>query len=816
MKNVNAHSQLGIMTLLVLFALVGCGAGSGADVRENPVTTVVSSGNYSGPAPATGDVQSFKLNVWDNLVANNRCGTCHDAGQAPRFVRRDDINLAYEAANTVVNLADPGRSVLVTKVRGGHNCWLADANACGDIIESYVASWAGTATGGIREIQLVAPPLRDPGASKSFPADAGQFATTVYPLLARYCSECHAESAVFPQGPFFASANVETAYDAAQPRMNLDDPANSRFVVRLAAEFHNCWSNCRGDGETMRNAIAALADGIPTTEVDPALLASKAVGLTQGIVASAGGRHDSHVVALYEFKTGSGNVAYDTSGVEPAINLMLSGAYEWVGGWGIQFDNGKAQGSTSASAKLRNLITATGEFSVEAWIAPANVTQNGPARIVGYSGGSGSRNFMLGQTLYSYDALVRAGSTDPAGEPRFTTDPAAEVLQATLQHVVLTYDPANGRRLYVNGESAGSVDPGAGGLLSEWDDTFALAIASEVDNSNRWAGTMRLLAIHNRALSAEQVQQNFEVGVGERYYLLFNISEYVEIPDAYVVLEVSQFDSYSYLFARPFFVILDPTRLPGDFPIRGLRIGLNGREVPVGQAFRTLDVLINDFDYDWDGRQQLSPFGAVIGLERGPAQDEFFLTFEQLGNAVNVVTEPVPLAPPPPPEQLRDPLPGIRDFAEINATMAKATGVSPTTRAIAATYDRVYQALPVQQRLGGFISSQQMAITQLAIQYCDVLVDDPALRAGFWPDFDFSASLAVAFADRGRAIDPLLDRMVGQGLAVQPDRAVVRAELDGLTDVLSSCGRACEPDRVARIMKGLCAAVLGSAALLIH
>jgi hypothetical protein len=30
-----------------------------------------------------------------------------------------------------------------------------------------------------------------------------------------------------------------------------------------------------------------------------------------------------------------GNIAYDTSGHEPALNLTLSGDVTWVGGWGI-------------------------------------------------------------------------------------------------------------------------------------------------------------------------------------------------------------------------------------------------------------------------------------------------------------------------------------------------------------------------------------------------------------------------------------------------------------------------------------------------
>ncbi len=146
--------------------------------------------------------------------------------------------------------------------------------------------------------------------------------------------------------------------------------------------------------------------------------------------------------------------------------------------------------------------------------------------------------------------------------------------------------PTNGRRIYVNGKFTDDVDTVPGGLLTDWDNTFAFALASEVDNTNRWAGTARLVAIHNRALTADQVKQNFDVGVGEKYFLLFNVSDHVGKPDAYIVFEVSQFDSYSYLFRAPFFMMLDSTATPGDIPIAGIRIGINGREAPVGQAFK--------------------------------------------------------------------------------------------------------------------------------------------------------------------------------------------------------------------------------------
>ena len=123
----------------LLRARCSCACGGGAETTENPVTSGGPPPTYTGPAPATADVQAFKINVWDNLKANNRCGQCHDAGgQAPQFVRQDDVNLAYAAANRIVNLASPRDSRMVQKVAGGHNCWLASNEACADILTTWI------------------------------------------------------------------------------------------------------------------------------------------------------------------------------------------------------------------------------------------------------------------------------------------------------------------------------------------------------------------------------------------------------------------------------------------------------------------------------------------------------------------------------------------------------------------------------------------------------------------------------------------------------------------------------------------------------
>src|SRR6185436_17188053 len=116
---------------IVAMVVAGC-SGGGAPTVENPITRPPDVVTYTGPASANSDVQAFRINLWENIKATNRCGGCHHAGgQTPMFARNDDVNLAYQEANSVVNLAQPDKSRMVIKVAGGHNCWLQSLFFCG-------------------------------------------------------------------------------------------------------------------------------------------------------------------------------------------------------------------------------------------------------------------------------------------------------------------------------------------------------------------------------------------------------------------------------------------------------------------------------------------------------------------------------------------------------------------------------------------------------------------------------------------------------------------------------------------------------------
>src|SRR5579863_1567834 len=742
----NATRITGLLALAASFALSACGGGGAPTTAAAATAPTSSTANaYTGPAPATADVQAFEVNFWNNVRVQNRCGQCHNAttpAQMPNFARSDDVNLAYAQANTVVNLAQPATSLIVTKVSGGHNCWLADPQACGTILTTWISNWAGaTGATSATQVQLVAPPVMTVGQSLNFPASYTDYQNTVYTLTSKYCVRCHSTTAssATEQSPYFADPTLAVAYPAAIPKIDFTGCTptnaanfatacgiNSRFYQRLLTDNHNCWDNCASDAAQMLTQIQAFAKMLTPANIDPSLVVSNALTLANGTIASGANRYDADTIAKYEFQTGSGYTAYDTSGVDPAADLTISGSVLWSGGWGVTVGaGGKLQASTSSSAKLYNMIQATGEFSIEAWVAPALVAVD-KSYMVSYSGGDTLRNFTLGQTNQDYDFMLRSSNSDLNGMMQLKTPDTAMLLQASLQHVVLTYDPVNGRQIFVNGVNANVPDPQKGGTISNWDNTFALVLGNEVSGDRSWQGLIKFVAIHSRALSASQIMQNFNAGVGQRYYMLFNVASVTGVNEAYVMFTVSQYDSYSYLFYQPTFISLDKTVKPNNIPVKGIRIGLNGNIPQVGQAYIPLNTTVTAAGYTATG-EVLSTVGTVIGLQSGPLTDTFFLTFDQLGSQTHVVVEPTPTPAPFAPGPVVADI-GVRTFAQVNSTLAQLTGVPASTPAVNATYLAVQQQLPADPTLEGFSSSNQIGIAQLAIQYCNAAVNSPTLQ----------------------------------------------------------------------------------------
>lgn len=312
--------------------------------------------------------------------------------------------------------------------------------------------------------------------------------------------------------------------------------------------------------------------------------------------------------------------------------------------------------------------------------------------------------------------------------------------------------------------------------------------------------------------------------------MLFDISENISAApqSSYILFEVAQYDSYAYLFDRPHFTTLDGSA-PEGIPIQGLRIAMNGIETPVGQSYSKLDDSLSASEFVELG-QPLSQLGAVLPLEKGPDSDDFFLTFDLLANDFydrpddpTLVIAPVDLDPA---SRI-----GLKTFDEVNASFATALGIDwADFNNVNDTYQELRQSLPAVEDINTFLSSHQVAVAQLAIAYCDALINvdgnpNPT-RGQMFPGFNFDAAPSVAFAagNRDLFIAPLIDYIMGTGLTSQPAYADVYDELAGFVAPFPVVDR---PDNLVKrlvdggsdtraISKGVCAAMLGNATTLVQ
>lgn len=879
-----------IVARAMLFAgfllLTACGGGSGGGTSTNPA--LPSSGGptgftYKGPSPQFQDVQNFQTAFYLNVVPH--CGGCHTTGGQGKtpFADVNDVNVAYRAALTVVNLQNAPLSTVVNKVENGHNCWEASNAACRVQMITYIQNWASSGGTAATSVKLIAPNDRDPNGAdtngdgigdgfRNFPDQATFQSSQLYGLVKTYCSRCHSETSAVKQQPFFASSDVPTAYAAIQSKIDLNDPAltntslkaKSRLVVRLRDEFHNCWSaSCANDASVMQTAIAQLAQSSTLVLLDPNIYRSKAQILNDGVVGTSGGRFETYQIALWRFLEGEGSVVSDTSGVSPAISLTVNGTegdtgdFKWIGGGGIQFNGAVAYGSAAASKKLFDLLAPGGEYSLEAWTLPTNVADE-DREIVAYSDGGSSRNLMLGQTMYNYDFYNRSSATNSrgmVGTAKFSSDPAKEALQSALQHVVVTYDPVGGRKVYVDGKLVSANYPDdKGTLASDWASNYSVVMGGTLSKAaaTAWKGALRMVAVHKRALSPTQINQNFGVPPGEKRYVMFNVSKLNGMPAScrgtdgsgnaisycYVYFEMSQYDNYAYLFNKPYFISLnsDISDLTG-LRIKGIHIGVNGKLSPVGQAFVNVDATINTASGYVAGNepgsgQLLANVGTIVPKVSGADGDLFYLEFDKIGSNTDQTPSPVVLSF----GYTLEGVPGIdlgwRTFDEINNSLSQltgiplsaSTGVSDAKGAVtvARVLAGVRQQLPAVEDFSAYLSSHQTSVTQLAIAYCAALMNDDTARQAF---FSGTSTLSDLKGNGwNNLINPLTSKFLSGGALYSGSlstplhdellQLLTHPALDTRKAGLCAAGGSCSTDaQIKNAATVTCAAALANAAI---
>lgn len=92
------------------------------------------------------------------------------------------------------------------------------------------------------------------------------FESTVYPLLQANCGACHSTINTLSSGaqaPLHSDTDPALAHEYALTRVNFHHPEESKLVVRMAIDRHNCFgSSCADAGQQMLAAVEAWRDQV--------------------------------------------------------------------------------------------------------------------------------------------------------------------------------------------------------------------------------------------------------------------------------------------------------------------------------------------------------------------------------------------------------------------------------------------------------------------------------------------------------------------------------------------------------------------------
>ncbi|QDU75490.1 Planctomycete cytochrome C [Bremerella volcania] len=246
------------------------------------------------------------------------------------------------------------------------------------------------------------------------------------------------------------------------------------------------------------------------TVVSPRLARFYGLKATQG-QPLAGARQtagtSSGVLAYYDFSEGSGDVVHDRSRSDSSLYLKIQSPenVRWTSD-GLVVHKPTRIFTTEPPRPMTAALRKTNQITIEAWITPHDLQQNGPARIVTFSHDTSSRNFTLGQEKKKYDARLRTNKTDRNGMPSISTKDGQVKTQRT--HVVYTKDDDGVARLYIDGKLA--AERKGLGDFSNWESEMVFGLANEVTGDRPWLGTLHSVAIYDRALSAEEVIVQYE------------------------------------------------------------------------------------------------------------------------------------------------------------------------------------------------------------------------------------------------------------------------------------------------------------------
>ena len=228
-------------------------------------------GNGSAPAATTGSGSSSKATSGNAATSGNTTGSGGGTGSS-----NTTGNPSSGATGTSGNAVTSGDSTATESSGSGGGAQSGtggSSGSCGSAVtnpDGYAEIPDGRC--GVNVERVVYTPEMGFDMATSLAA----FQTTLYPLLRTNCSGCHSTENTLGSGaqaPIHSDKDVKLAHQYALTRVNFRSPADSKFVVRMAIDRHNCFgTSCKDAAAQMLTAVQAWANAVaPTLPVTPYL-----------------------------------------------------------------------------------------------------------------------------------------------------------------------------------------------------------------------------------------------------------------------------------------------------------------------------------------------------------------------------------------------------------------------------------------------------------------------------------------------------------------------------------------------------------------
>ena len=198
-------------------------------------------------------------------------------------------------------------------------------------------------------------------------------------------------------------------------------------------------------------------------------------------------------------------VVTDTSGQGQPLNMFIDNtqAVSWAPGGGLAINQSTVIRSADLPDKIRNGITATGEFTIELIATASDVGSNGHLFRYGPSSGN-DYNFDIFQSSTRHHAGIR--TSDTSASPSAVASETGSA--AGIRHHLLITFKEETLRIFRDGTLINE-QPHTGHLLT-WDATYGLTLGNLPSGAAPWRGTIDRVAIYDRAMNSRQANNLFE------------------------------------------------------------------------------------------------------------------------------------------------------------------------------------------------------------------------------------------------------------------------------------------------------------------